>query len=207
MFVGRNEELEKLNTLYKRNNFQMVVIYGRRRIGKTTLISEFVKDKKSIFFSAEEANDGLNLETISNKIFDTFNMPKEQIGGFKSWQDVFNFLGEKSKNERIILVIDEFPYAAQANKSLKSILQNSIDQTLKDSQLFLILCGSQISFMEEEVLGYKSPLFGRRTAQIKLEAFDYYTSSLMMKSFGNEDKIKLYSIIGGIPYYLSKIND
>lgn len=207
MFVGRKEELEKLNTLYKRNNFQMVVIYGRRRIGKTTLISEFVKNKKAIFFSAEEANDGLNLETISNKIFDTFNMPKEQIGGFKTWKDVFSFLGEKSRNERIILVIDEFPYAAQANKSLKSILQNSIDQDLKNSQLFLILCGSQISFMEEEVLGYKSPLFGRRTAQIKLEAFDYYTSSIMMKSFGNEDKIKLYSVIGGIPYYLSKINE
>ena len=207
MFVGRNEELEKLNTLYKRNNFQMVVIYGRRRIGKTTLISEFVKDKKSIFFSAEEANDGLNLETISNKIFDTFNIPKDKIGGFKSWKDVFDFLGEKSKKERIILVIDEFPYAAQANKSLKSILQNCIDQTLKDSQLFLILCGSQISFMEEEVLGYKSPLFGRRTAQMKLEAFDYYTASIMMKSFGNEDKIKLYSVIGGIPYYLSKINE
>ncbi len=207
MFIGRTEELDRLNQLYKRDEFQMVVIYGRRRIGKTTLISEFVKNKKAIFFSAEEANDVLNLETISNKIFDTFNIPKEQIGGFKSWNDVFNFLGEKSKNERIILAIDEFPYAAQANKSLKSILQNCIDKNLKDTKLFLILCGSQISFMEENVLGYKSPLFGRRTAQIKLESFDYYTSSQMIKSSSNEDKIKYYSVIGGTPYYLSKINE
>ncbi len=207
MFVGRKDELNKLNQLYKRNEFQMVVIYGRRRIGKTTLINEFVKNKKAIFFSAEEATDVLNLETISNKIFDVFNMPKEQINGFKSWNDVFSFLGEKSKDEKIILVIDEFPYVARANKSLKSILQNSIDHILKDSKLFLILCGSEISFMEEEVLGYKSSLFGRRTAQIKLDSFDYYTSSKMVQSFSNEDKIKLYSVIGGTPYYLSKINE
>ena len=181
MFVGRKDELDKLNQLYKRNEFQMVVIYGRRRIGKTTLINEFVKNKKAIFFSAEEANDVLNLETISNRIFDVFNISKEQINGFKSWNDVFSFLGEKSKDEKIILVIDEFPYAARANKSLKSILQNSIDHILKDSKLFLILCGSEISFMEEEVLGYKSPLFGRRTAQIKLDSLDYYTSSKIVE--------------------------
>lgn len=205
MFVGREEELKTLEKLYSKGNFQLVVMYGRRRVGKTTLINKFIEDKKAIFFAAQEANDSINLEIFSQKIYSFFDIPLS-AGNFKTWNDALEFIAEKAKKQRFTLVIDEFPYAAEANNSIKSILQNIIDHKLKETSLFMILCGSQISFMEDEVLGHKSPLFGRRTAQMKIEGFDYYDASKMMHSFSDEDKIKLYSCIGGTPHYLSQID-
>jgi AAA+ ATPase superfamily predicted ATPase len=105
------------------------------------------------------------------------------------------------------LAFDEFPYAASANRSLKSVLQIAIDHSFKNTGLFLILCGSHMGFMENEVLGYKSPLFGRRTAQIKLEGFDYYDAGKMLGGFCNEDKLKLYACVGGTPHYLAQIRE
>ncbi len=205
MFVGRSDELDTLERLYSIDKFQLVVIHGRRRVGKTTLIKEFIKDKPAIFFVANEANDYINIEMFSKKVYEYFNMPSS-IGSFGDWNNAFDFIFEKAKESRIILVIDEFPYAAAENKSLKSILQNTIDHKLQNTNLFMILCGSQVSFMENEVLGHKSPLFGRRTAQLKIEGFDYYDAAKMIKSYSNEDKIKLFSCIGGTPHYLSLIN-
>ena len=204
MFVGRDIELTTLNSLYNESTFQMVVIYGRRRIGKTTLISEFISDKPSVFFTAQEVNDALNLRQFSNKIYIFFNLP-ESTGAFDSWINAFDFIAEMAKDRRFVLAFDEFPYAASANHSLKSILQTSIDHNLKNTGLFLILCGSQVGFMEDEVLGYKSPLFGKRTAQIKLEPFDYYDAGKMLNNFSAQDKIKLYACVGGTPQYLSQI--
>lgn len=206
MFIGRKNELDTLNKLYETQEFQMVVIYGRRRIGKTTLITEFMKNKPAIFFTAQEANDKINLEHFSLKVYRFFHMP-EGTGAFISWNTAFDFISEKAKNTQFILTLDEFSYACDANKGLKSILQNAIDLSMKNTKLYLILCGSHVGFMENEVLGYKSPLFGRRTAQIKLEGFDYYDTAKMLQYFSNEDKIKLYACLGGTPYYLSLVKE
>jgi len=206
MFFGRLKELELMENLYKKRGFEMLVLYGRRRIGKTTLISHFIKDKPAIFYSAQEANDLINLKIFSETIYQFFGLSSSGLPAFTDWNNAFLFLAEKAKNKRIILVFDEFPYAVGANKSLKSILQNVIDHKLKDSNIFIILSGSHIGFMENEVLGSKSPLFGRRTAQMKLSGFDYFDASDMLLKFSNEDKIKLYSCIGGTPYYLSLID-
>jgi uncharacterized protein len=205
MFIGRDRELKTLNDLYAQATFQMVVIYGRRRIGKTTLITQFIKGKPAIFFTAQEANDIINLAEFSKKIYSFFDLPIS-TGRFQSWNDAFDFIGRKAKDQQFILVFDEFPYATAENKALKSVLQNSIDHMLKDSGLYLIICGSQVSFMESEVLGYKSPLFGRRTAQIMLDGFDYYDAAKMLKEYCNEDKVKFYSSFGGTPHYLAQIN-
>jgi len=204
MFVGRERELAALNKLYEEETFQMVVLYGRRRVGKTTLISEFISDKPAIFYTAQEVNDALNLSQISKRIYSFFDMPTS-AGDFTSWNGVFEFLAAKAKDRRFVLAFDEFPYAAAANRSLKSILQASIDHGFKSSGLFLILCGSQMGFMENEVLGYKSPLFGRRTAQMKLEGFDYFDAGKMLRGFSTEDKLRLYSCVGGTPHYLAQI--
>jgi AAA+ ATPase superfamily predicted ATPase len=204
LFVGRENELKSLGKLYDENGFQMVVVYGRRRIGKTALISKFISDKPAIFFTAQELNDVLNLREFSKKIYNFFQMP-ETVGAFDSWISAFEFLAEKAKQQRFILVIDEFPYAAYANRSLKSILQTAIDHSFKNTGLFLMLCGSHMGFMENEVLGYKSPLFGRRTAQIKLDGFDYYDAGKMLNSFSNEDKLKIYACVGGTPHYLAQV--
>ena len=204
MFVGRKNELATLNKLYEEKTFQMIVLYGRRRIGKTSLITEFITDKPAIFFTAQEINDTLNLSRFSKIIYRFFNLP-DTTGAFAGWNEAFEFLAAKAKNQQFVLAIDEFPYAAAANRSLKSILQEAIDHGFKNTGLFLILCGSHIGFMENEVLGYKSPLFGRRTAQIKLEGFDYYDAGKMLESFKNEDKLKFYACVGGTPHYLSQI--
>lgn len=204
MFVGREKEIEMLDKLYDKNKFEMVVMYGRRRIGKTTLIVEFMNNKYGLLFTAQEASDKINLDNFSSKIYEKFGLPKT-TGSFKSWNDAFEFIAEQTKEKRFVLAFDEFPYAVNENKALKSILQNLIDHRLKDTKLFLILCGSQVAFMEKEVLGVKSPLFGRRTCQIKLDGFNYLESSKLLQDIPTEDKIKYYACIGGTPYYLSKI--
>jgi len=206
MFFGRIKELEILDQLYKKRKFEMLVLYGRRRIGKTTLISQFIMDKPAIFFSAQEANDKINLGIFSDLLYQFFGLAKAGLPAFADWNKAFLFLAEKAGNKRLILVFDEFPYAVGANKGLKSILQNAIDHKFKNSNLFIILSGSQIGFMENEVLGSKSPLFGRRTGQMKLSGFDYVDAAGMLSKYNNEDKIRLYSCIGGTPYYLSRID-
>ena len=147
MFVGREAELQTLESLYKKNSFQMVVMYGRRRVGKTTLIAKFAEGKSSMVFSAQEANDKMNLRLFSRTIYEFFHISSD-LPPFETWDAAFNFIADKAKTERFVLAIDEFPYAAEGNKSLKSILQNVIDHRLKETKIFIVLCGSQISFME-----------------------------------------------------------
>ncbi len=206
MFVGRHQELKKLNSMYESGQFEFAVIYGRRRVGKTTLIKEFCKGKKAIYFIAREANDVINIENFSSDVFGV--TAKESQGNvyFSNWEKAFEYIYNISQDERVILVIDEYPYLAQSNRAISSILQAHIDMKLKDSKLFLILCGSSMSFMEYQVLGYKSPLYGRRTAQFKIKPFTYYESALLLEGFTIEEQAILYGITGGIPEYLSRVS-
>lgn len=206
MFVGRDYELNSLNKFYDEDKFQFVVIYGRRRVGKTTLIKEFCTDKPNIFYVAEEYNDKIALESFSDKILTHFNM-KDFISNFESWEKAFMFLAKQAKDERLVVVLDEFPYIVNSNKSIPSLLQNLIDHYLKDTKLFLIICGSSMSFIEKEVLSYKSPLYGRRTAQFIIEPFDFFDSSKFFPKYNMEDRVKAYGVLGGIPQYLLKFND
>jgi len=206
MFVGRKRELDSLNKSYQRDSFQFPVIYGRRRVGKTTLISEFCKNKKSIYFVAIQSTGKENLEILSAQILFAL-APEAPKTPFSSFRDAFDYIFVYAKRERIVFVIDEYPYLAASDSSVSSILQAAIDKYQANSKLFLILCGSSMSFMENQVLGYQSPLYGRRTAQHKLLPFDYLESAAMLPAFTNEEKITLYSVTGGIPEYLSRINN
>lgn len=206
MFIGREEELKTLNEMYDSDNYECAVIYGRRRVGKTTLIQEFIKDKKAIYFVAREANEVINLEGFSNDVYGVTAKELSRKSFFASWEDAFDYIAQISKNERLVLVIDEYPYLASSYRPISSILQAHIDSQFKDGKLFLILCGSSMSFMEEQVLSYKSPLYGRRTAQFKITPFNFFDSLPFFKTFSNEEKAVLYGITGGIPEYLIKIN-
>ena len=172
MFVGREHELNVMRRLYERRGFEMVVLYGRRRIGKTSLIEEFAKDKRALFFTALQQSDLLNLRGFSAAIAEFYGQPSE-MPPFATWQQAFGYIAkrEQESSTPMILVFDEFPYAALANTSLPSALQIAIDHDLKRTNVMLVLSGSNEGFMESKVLGAKSPLFGRRTAQIRLQPF------------------------------------
>lgn len=204
MFLGREKELESLNRMYDKKNFQMAVVYGRRRIGKTALLNEFIKDKNALYFPAEEVNDSLNLKKFSRLLGEKLGI--KNFPTVSDWNSLFSMIKEQLGNEQLVIVIDEYPYAATANKSLNSILQQVIDYEFKETNIFLILCGSSMSFMENHVLGEKSPLFGRRTGQLKVNPLDYYDSAKFYPKASVEDKIKYYACMGGTPYYLSLID-
>lgn len=205
VFIGREKELAELNELYIQDKFQLFVLYGRRRVGKTTLLNEFCKNKPSVFFSAEQSNAKLNLDKFSKQIFDFYG--ENTLSPFSSWEKALTYIDERQKTERLILVIDEFPYLVSKNKALLSEFQHLIDHKLKYGNLFIILCGSYMGFMEKEVLGSKSPLFGRRTGQLYMKPFNYQTSLKFLEGFSDEDKLCLYGALGGIPLYLQQVNN
>ena len=205
MFVGREDELKSLQELYNKEGFGMSVIYGRRRIGKSTLITEFIKDKKAIFYTATKVGKERNLELFSKQVVSVLDPAFEQAA-FASTEAVFDFISRKMPKEKLIIVIDELPYWAEKDEALLSVLQKYIDTEWNDKNLMIILCGSALSFMENKVLSEKSPLFGRRDTQIKLEAFHYRDSALFVPKYSAEDKAVCYGITGGVAKYLSMID-
>jgi len=207
MFVGRDKELERLNKAYNGNQFEMVVIYGRRRVGKTTLITEFIKDKKAIYFSGLETSAKNNLANLSQRIMEYVTGLENVKISYDRFEDCFDNIYNLAANERLIFVIDEYPYLAASYKGISSLLQQYIDLKFKKTKLFLILCGSSMSFMENQVLGYKSPLYGRRTMQLKINPFDFFESMQFHTGFSEEESAIIYGITGGIPQYLEQIDD
>ena len=206
MFIGRQRELKRLNELYESGKFECAVVYGRRRVGKTTLINEFIKGKKAIYFTALESTSQENLESFSRCIMH-MGMGIESDVVFSHYQAALDALNDAAKTERVVMVIDEYPYLADAYRGFSSLLQAQIDSKYKDSQLMLILCGSSMSFMENQVLGYQSPLYGRRTAQFKIEPFTFFEARGFHSRFAMHDAAVIYGVTGGVPLYLELMDD
>lgn len=184
----------------------MTVIYGRRRIGKSTLIKEFIKNKRAVYYTATKAGINKNIELWGKQALAVL-APEMNTLSFQTINDLLDFLGKHSERERMVIVIDELPYLAEADKSVLSVLQNYIDNHWMHGQMFLILCGSSVSFMENEVLSEKSPIFGRRTSQIKLDAFDYLEAAEFVPAYSYEEKAVCFGVTGGVAKYLSMLDD
>ncbi len=193
-----------LDRLYNTETFQFPVVYGRRRVGKTTLISKFVGKKPVVFFTAVESDRQVNLRNLSRAIalFEHPDRDPALAPIHADFQHAFEVVFALAREKRLIFVIDEFPYLAKADPSVSSILQALIDRESTRSNLFLMLCGSSLSFMKEQVLGEKSPLYGRRTAQIELKPFDFFDTMKFFPGRNPLDIAQIYGMVGGVPLYL-----
>ena len=203
--IGRKQELALLEKLYNAHSFQFLIMYGRRRVGKTTILQKFAQSHDCIFFPAQEKNDVLNLEDFSQTVQEHYT--GDYLAPFPNWEKALAFIEKQSGTEkRTVLIIDEFPFLSAQNPSIKSIFQHAIDHSWQNKNIFLILCGSSVSFMINEVMGYKSPLYGRITAHLEVKPFDYLESAEFFPNYSQEEKLLAYGILGGIPRYLIAFN-
>lgn len=200
-FVDRIDEIKFLEKEYKRKTSSFIVLYGRRRVGKTRLIKEFIKNKDSVYFLATEESEAENIKTFQNILYSKYKIPLLDNNKLLSWNDLFYIISTLKLEKKLIIVIDEFQYLLKSNKGFSSILQKSWDEYLKDKSIMLIISGSALSMIKREVLSYSSPLYGRRTSQMNLKPikFKYFKEFFENK---NIDLIKLYSLTGGIPKYV-----
>ena len=204
-FIGRKAELEKLNTEYERNG-GFVVIYGRRRVGKTTLIKEFLRKKTAFYFLATEELESQSMKRLAGVVARTTKNSYLQNAAFTDWLDLFQVIADYKTEEKKVLVIDEFPYLVKTNPAFPSILQNAWDEILKDSNVMLILSGSLIGMMQKHTLSYDSPLYGRRTAQMRLAPLPF-TDIYAVHKMPFEQAVEQYAVTGGVPKYLEFFED
>ena len=208
IFIGRKKELKLLEELYNSQKFEMLILHGRRRIGKSYLLNHFSKkyQNNTVFFTADKSAEKSNVkgfcEELNNVLkFGTF------LNSFETWKDVFSFFKDIELKQRLVIIIDEFTYLHSSNPAFDSILQNAIDRVLKQKNIFLILCGSEVSTIEDIIDDSTKPLYGRKTAELKLEPFSYLEAKEFFPKYSNEEALTVYSILGGTPLYLSLFDD
>ena len=206
MFIGRENELKFLSQCYESGNAEFVVLYGRRRVGKTETLKEFCKGKPSVFYSCREYTTEKQLAEFSNALLSWRQDIKAYTDCFSDWDKAFSFIGEMEGDKKTIIVIDEFPYMCKNNPSIPSVLQIAWDTILKDKNIMLILCGSSMSFIEKDLLADKNPLYGRTTGIYKMLPMPYYDAIKFFPDFSDEDKLIAYAILGGIPHYLKQFD-
>jgi len=194
--IGRKKELIALNERYDSGKFEMVPVFGRRRVGKTTLLKEFIKGRNGVYFSATRGSLDVNISKLASKVLGTASPVRMPL------EDLFNEIRIRSETERYVLIIDEYPNLIRKNEHFSDALQEFIDEVEGESKLFLILCGSSLSIMKHQVLSSKSPIYGRRTGQLEVAPMDIWDAVEMLKGFSKEDALKVYGMVGGIPLYL-----
>ncbi|MCD8336629.1 MAG: ATP-binding protein [Lachnospiraceae bacterium] len=205
MFIGREQELRFLEEKYTEKKGQLIVLYGRRRIGKTETLREFCKNKPHFFYSCTQSTDPIQLARFSAQLLTEDIPAKRYLSVFPDWERAFRALMDLPYGEqKRLVVLDEFPYMCRANASIPSILQNIWDAGWKDSNVMLILCGSAMSFIEKELLAEKNPLYGRATGIYKMKAMSFYDVIKFFPNYSNRDKILTYAILGGVPHYLKQ---
>ena len=199
MFYGRENERKKLHRMFLSDGQMISLIYGRRRIGKSELIKQALKetDIKSIYYECKQTTERNNVDSLAELIAEIFDFPKP---AFENIEALLQFLFKMSEKEPMILVLDEYPYLRENAKGLDSILQSLIDHYKDTSNMKFIVCGSYVDTMKA-LLEKQNPLYGRIDLTLNLKPMDYYESALFYPEFTEEDKVRLFSVFGGIPYY------
>lgn len=206
-FIDREQELSTLQKEYNRKGSSLVILYGRRRVGKTTLISEFIKDKKALFFLASEESEVQNKANFKNRAAEFIDNELLLEANSLSWDAIFKAIIDKDFDTKPIIVIDEFQYIGKSNPAFPSIFQRIWEEMLKDKQIMVILCGSLISMMESQTLSYSSPLYGRRTAQIRLKQIPFKYCYNFFKNKTERELIEMYAVTGGVPKYIESFKE
>ncbi len=209
IFIDREAELQALEREYAREGSSFVVVYGRRRVGKTELISRFIRNRRSLYYLATEEPELQNLGSFQSVAADFLQSDLLRAARISRWEDVFREIARACgpTDERAVIVIDEFQYLGRANPAYPSIFQRIWDTMLKDANVMLVLCGSLISLMRNQVLSEESPLYGRRTAQIRMRQipFLHYRESLPGRS--TRELVERYAVTGGVPKYIELFED
>lgn len=207
MFIGREAELKFLEERYNSTDGQLIVLYGRRRIGKTELLRQFCKNKEHVFYTCTESIDDKQLESFSQRLLEKNTQAARYIKCFQNWEQALLSIKELSGKKKAVVIIDEFPYMVKGNSAIPSILQKLWDEELSQANVMLVLCGSAMSFIEKEILAEKNPLYVRATGILKVQPMDFYAAQQFFPGYSIEDKITAYSVLGGIPHYLKQFSD
>lgn len=204
-FIGRTQELTKLKHLISSDDMSLALIYGRRRVGKSELVKQALKesDVPAVYYECKQVAEESNVKGICEVVSEVLNLPKL---GFTTIEDVTKYLFEQAKDKKMIFVLDEYPYIRENITGLDSILQSLVDKYKDSSKLTLILLGSYVDVMKS-LLEESNPLYGRADLVIDLKQMDYYESAMFYPAFSEEDKVRIYSVFGGIPYYNRLVND
>ncbi len=207
-FIGREKELNFLESLYGSGKFEMLILHGRRRVGKSYLLSHFARIHKenAVYFTADKSSEKSNVENFCKELNQTVKMGNF-ASAFTQWKEVYSFIESLEIKEKLIIIIDEFTYLYNSNKAYDSELQNAIDNIFRNKNILLILCGSEVSVIEELFDTQSKPLYGRKTADLKLLPFSYKEARKFFPRYTVEESLTAYSILGGIPLYLSLFDD
>jgi len=202
MFVNRQKELQRLEEEYRSHEFKFTVMYGRRRVGKTTLLKEYISSKPYIYFLVTLESLSVVIQRFQTVVADFLEDEFLKDIELKSFKQIFSYLAKQNLSKKIVVVIDEFQYLGKLDKSIPSQFQYIVDEILKSKNIHLVLCGSIISMMYEQTLSYNSPLYGRRTSSIKLDALSFEYLSAFFPTKSEIELIELYTVLYGVPKYL-----
>jgi len=202
VFAGRQDELGKLEDLYSSGKFECVIVHGRLRVGKTAILREFMKNKRAIYFAAQETSERENISNLSRAVvaFQREETDPPELGSY--FGEVFERIHDLARSERLLLIIDDYEFLTAANRGISELISMHIDRRFSDSLLMLVICGSSEQLMEREAQGDSSPFHGRRTSQIKIKPFTFFEVKRYYAGFSPYDIAVIYGITGGVPRYL-----
>ncbi len=206
-FVDRELEIRTLEKEYAKKESSLVVVYGRRRVGKTTLLSEFMKGKKALYFLATQEAEAINRSAFQEKAAAFIENPLLSEASVDKWDTIFKAIVSCKWEEKPVLIIDEFQYLGKANPAFPSVFQRIWDEILMKNSVMVILCGSLISMMVSQTLSYNSPLYGRRTAQIRLKQIPFRYYCEFVPGLSRKGQIERYAVTGGVPKYIESFAD